>query len=89
MINEEKKMERLIEAAIAYADVAQRHLDYQMGRTKMMQEAAALARSGDREAADRKRREVDRSGPVVFDYQDVHQNLIRAVKPFRKGRKKA
>jgi hypothetical protein len=74
---------KLIDAAIAYADVAERHLAHEEWKTRTLQEAANLARTGATHEAEQKQGEVDQQATVVFDYEDVHKNLIRAVKPFR------
>jgi len=79
----DKNIQRLIQAAVVYAELAERHLLAEEKKTKILQEAANLARAGDMKAARNKQREAD-SSPVIFDYTDVHKDLIRAVKPFRK-----
>lgn len=86
-MKKEDQIERLIKASIRYADVAERHLAHSEWRVKTMQKAAASARNGDRAEADRLRRSVDATAIVVFDYQGVHQDLVKAVKPFKSLKK--
>lgn len=83
----DKKIQNLIDAAIAYAEIAERHLKHEEWKTEVLQEAANLARRGQMHEAKLLKSQVDsHSGVIVFDYTDVHKDLIKAVKPFRKKR---
>lgn len=79
----EKHITRLIAAALAYARIAEAHRDHQEHRTKAMQEAANLARKGQQKEANQILSSLQLGATSVFDYADVHDDLIRAVKPFR------
>lgn len=82
-MKKEEQIERLIKAAIQCAGVAERHLAHSEWKVKTMRQAAAAARNGDKAEADRLRGSVDAAATVVFDYQGVHQDLVKAVKPFK------
>jgi hypothetical protein len=83
-MNKDQQIKNLIDASIAYADLAERHLTHEESITKKLQQAAAKAREGNPREAQRLKREADMSSVKVFNYEDVHKALIKAVKPFRK-----
>lgn len=79
-----KKTMRLVLAAIAYAELSERHMAKEEWRTRTLQEAANLARAGDTARARQKEMEVQLTTTQVYDYTDVSKELIAAVKPWRK-----
>lgn len=79
----QRQYDNLFKAAKAYADLAERHLQYEQEKTAKMQEAANLARQGKQQEANSLLREAERMRSV-FDYTDVHKALIKAAKPLRR-----
>jgi hypothetical protein len=83
----DEQMRRLISTAVAYAEVAEAHRAHEMWATRTIQEAAELARNGDRHGARKLQAQVSLKH-IVFDYENVHANLIDALTPFRKTERK-
>lgn len=80
----EQHIDRLITAAIAYADMAERCHAHHQHRCNELARAANLARHGQQEEAKQIQKRLDLGACVVFDFTDVQKDLIRAVKPFKK-----
>lgn len=74
---------RLIEAALACAEIAERHMDHEIKRTRLMQEAVKLSCSGKSIESRAKLAEAKFMGRNVFDYTDVHGELIMAANAFK------
>ena len=81
----DKKIDRLIEASISFAEFYEKHCAYEEAKTKKLQEAANLQRQGRGNEAWNIVRKVD-SEPRVFDYSKVNKEMVNAVKPFRNRR---
>ena len=77
------QVQRLINAAIAYVEIRERHMAKEAWRTKILQEAANMAQTGDKQGAKQKQMEAQLTDTEVFDYSEVSKNLIAAIKPFR------
>ena len=84
----DRNIKRLVKAAVAYAEVADRHMCHEEWMTRTLQEAANLARAGDVAGAKRMQQQVNLKCTEVFDYTDVHKDMIKAVKPFRRKSRK-
>lgn len=79
----DKTLSELIASAEAVADLAERHYAHESRLTRMLQEAAALARNGQAAQARQKKGQADLIGTQVFDYSDALARLISAVKAHR------
>ncbi len=82
-----EQLKRLIKAAVAYSELAERHLAAEDWKTKTLQAAANFARAGNTFMARQKEIEVRMRAVEVFDFTDVKLELIRATKPFRRRKK--
>ena len=82
-MTKEENVERIIIAAVRYSELAERHLADSKWRAATMKAAAAAARRGDKREAQSLKNSVDLRATVVFNYDGVHSDLIRAVKPFK------
>ena len=83
------QVQRLIDAAIAYVELAERHRAHESRITRTLQEAASLARAGKTAEARGKKGEADLHVTEVFDYAAVQGELVEAVMPFRKAEKQS
>ncbi len=77
------KIQKLIDAAIKYAELSEQQIAHEAYRTKTLQDAANLAREGKQREAQQLLKQVDSCSMTVFDFTDVKKDLIRAVKPWR------
>lgn len=82
-MSDDYNVQRIIRAAVAYTEVAERHMKHEKEITALLQEGAKLAKNGQHAEAKQKQRLADEKRINVFNYEDVHKELIEACKPFR------